>query len=134
VRVEIGPKDIDPATVGVARRDVPGKPGKSLVPQQGLAHHLEDLLANIQQSLYDRALKFRDAHTYEAANYEELRERVEQGFVRAYWAGTRQDEETIQEETGATIRVIPLDQPASAGKCVYTGRDSTRIAIFARAY
>lgn len=134
VRVEIGPKDIDKATVGIARRDVPGKPGKSLVPQQGLAHHLEDLLANVQQSLYDRALKFREAHTYEAANYEELKQRVEKGFVRAYWAGTRQDEESIQEETGATIRVIPLDQRASAGKCVYTGKDATRIAIFARAY
>jgi prolyl-tRNA synthetase len=134
VRVENGPKDIDKGTAGVARRDLPGKQGKSFVPQPGLTEHLEGLLANIQQSLYDRALKFREAHTYEAANYEELKERVEKGFVRAYWAGTRPDEEKIQEETGATIRVIPLDQPGTSGKCVYTGKDANQIAVFARAY
>jgi prolyl-tRNA synthetase len=134
VRVEIGPKDIEKGTVGVARRDMPGKQGKSFVPQQGLTEHVEGLLATIQQSLYDRALKFREEHTYEASNYEELKERVEKGFVRAYWAGSRQDEEKIQEETGATIRVIPLDQPGTSGKCVYTGKEARKIAVFARAY
>jgi len=134
VRVEIGPKDIDKGTVGVARRDVPEKQGKSFIPQQGLTEHLEGLLTSIQQALYDRALKFREEHTYEASSYDELKERVEKGFVRAYWAGSRQDEEKIQEETGATIRVIPLEQPGTSGKCVYTGKEASQIAVFARAY
>ena len=127
-------QDIDKGTVAVARRDIPGKQGKSFVPQQGLTEHLEGLLANIQQSLYDRALKFREEHTYEAMNYEELKQGMEKGFVRAYWAGSRQDEEKIQEETGATIRVIPLEQPGTLGTCVYTGKAASKIAVFARAY
>jgi prolyl-tRNA synthetase len=120
--------------VGVARRDVPGKQGKSFIPQQGLTEHLEGLLASIHQALYDRVLKFREEHTYEASTYEELKELVEKGFVRAYWAGSRQDEEKIQEETGATIRVIPLEQPGTSGKCVYTRKEADKIAVFARAY
>ena len=134
VRVEIGPKDIEKGTVGVARRDLPGKQGKSFVPQEGLKQKLESLLAEIQQALYDRALRFREEHTYEASTYDELRQGVEKGFVRGYWAGTREDEDKIQDETGATIRVLPLDQPSKPGKCVYTGKPAEKIAVFARAY
>jgi prolyl-tRNA synthetase len=134
VRVEIGPKDIEKGTVGVARRDQPGKQGKSFVPQEGLKQKLESLLAEIQQALYDRAFRFREQHTYEASNYDELKQGVEKGFVRGYWGGTREDEDKIQDETGATIRVLPLDQPGTAGKCVYTGKPAQKIAVFARAY
>ena len=95
---------------------------------------MESLLTEIQQALYDRAFRFREEHTYEASNYDELKQGVEKGFVRGYWAGTREDEDKIQDETGATIRVLPLDQPATAGKCVYTGKPAQKIAVFARAY
>jgi prolyl-tRNA synthetase len=134
VRVEIGPKDIEKGTVGVARRDLPGKQGKSFVPQEGLKRKLDSLLAEIQQALYDRALRFREEHTYEASTYDELKQGVEKGFVRGYWAGTREDEDNIQDETGATIRVLPLNQPGKPGKCVYTGKPAEKIAVFARAY
>jgi prolyl-tRNA synthetase len=134
VRVEIGPKDIEKGTVGVARRDLPGKQGKSFVSQEGLRQRLESLLAEIQQALYDRALRFREEHTYQASNYDELKQGVEKGFVRGYWTGTRKDEDKIQDETGATIRLLPLDQPGTPGKCVYTGKPSHKIAVFARAY
>src|SRR5213079_1418137 len=69
----------------------------------------ESLLTEIQQALYDRALLFREEHTYQASNYDELKQGVEKGFVHAYWAGTREDEDKIQDETGATIRLLPLD-------------------------
>jgi prolyl-tRNA synthetase len=134
VRMEIGPKDIDKGTVALARRDRPGKEGKSFVPQEGLTLRLQQLLTEIQQSLYDRALRFRQEHTYDASDYSELKSAVEKGFVRAYWAGSREDEEKIQDETGATIRVIPLDQSGTQGKCVYTGKKAEKVAIFARAY
>jgi len=134
VRVEVGPKDVEKGSVAVARRDMPGKAGKSFVPQAGLTTHLEGLLAEIQQALFDRALRFRDEHTFEAKNYDELKETVERGFVRCYWDGTTEDEQRIQNETRATIRCIPLDQPGSSGACVYTGRETTRQVIFARAY
>ena len=134
MRVEIGPKDIEKGTVGVARRDQPGKQGKSFVPQEGLRQRLKSLLAEIQQALYDRALLFREEHTYQASNYDELKQGVEKGFVHAYWAGTREDEDKIQDETGATIRLLPLNQPGTPGKCVYSGKPAQKIAVFARAY
>jgi prolyl-tRNA synthetase len=134
VRVEIGPKDIEKRTVGIARRDQPGKQGKSFVSQEGLKQRLESLLAEIQLALYDRALRFREEHTYQASNYDELKQGVEKGFVHAYWAGTREDEDKIQDETGATIRLLPLDQTGTAGKCVYSGKPAQKIAVFARAY
>ncbi len=134
VRVEVGPKDIEKGSVAVARRDRPGKVGKSFVPQAGLTEHLEGLLAEIQQGLYDRALRFREEHTYEAATYDELKAAVERGFVRCYWAGTTEDEKRIQDETRATIRCIPLDQPVQAGTCVLTGKPTDQQVIFARAY
>jgi prolyl-tRNA synthetase len=134
MRVEVGPKDVEKGSVAVARRDLPGKDGKSFVPQTGLVSHLEGLLAEIQQSLYDRALRFRKEHTFKASNYDELKDAVERGFVLCYWAGTTEEEKRVQEETKATIRVIPLEQPAQSGKCILTGKDTAQQVIFARAY
>ena len=134
VRVEVGPKDVEKGSVAVARRDMPGRAGKSFVPQAGLAEHLEALLVNIQQSLYDRALAFREERTASVASYDELKQQIERGFARAYWGGTIEDEQRIQDEIRATIRCIPLDQPEEGGTCVYTGKPATKQVIFARAY
>lgn len=134
VRVEVGPKDVAKGTVAVARRDVPGKAGKEFVPQVGLTEHLTGLLADIQQNLYQRALQFREEHTYQVRTYDELREAIETGFAVAYWAGSIEDEKRIQDELKATTRVIPFEQPDTAGRCVVTGQETTQQVIFARAY
>jgi prolyl-tRNA synthetase len=158
LRIEVGPKDVQKHSVALAQRvsldgsapdankppdgEKPpeakkppdGKKPKTFVPQAGLTEHVIRLMDEIQQGLYQRALKFRDEHTFEASNYDELKERVEQGFVRCWWAGSRDDEEKIQEQTKATIRVLPIEQPGGTGKCVYTGRQADKIAVFARAY
>jgi prolyl-tRNA synthetase len=143
LRVEVGPKDVEKQSVAVARRVQPvseqagasvQKGPKQFLPQAGLTAQLEALLAEIQQSLFDRALRFRQEHTYEARNYDELKQGIENGFVRAWWAGSRGDEEKIQQETKATIRVLLLDSPSGTGNCVYTGKEANRIAVFARAY
>jgi prolyl-tRNA synthetase len=134
VRVEVGPKDVEKGTVAVARRDVPGREGKSFVPQEGLTERIAALLEEIQAVLYQRALAFRTERTADVANYDELKQQVERGFARAYWAGTTEDEKRIQDETRATIRCIPLDQPGTSGSCCYTGKETTQQVIFARAY
>ncbi|WP_322495968.1 proline--tRNA ligase [Chloroflexus sp.] len=134
VRIEIGPKDVAKETVALARRDIPGKAGKSFVPQAGLTERIETLLAEMQTGLFQRALAFRESHTTDVTTYEELKEQVEQGFARAFWAGDTADEKRIQEETRATIRCIPLEQPGTVGHCIYTGRETDRQVIFARAY
>ena len=141
LRVEVGPKDVEKKSVAIASRilldgaeTTAGRKPKSFVPQAGLADHIVQMLERIQSALFERALRFRKEHTYEARNYDELKEGIEKGFVRAYWAGSREDEEKIQQETKATIRCLPLEQPGTSGKCVYTGKDAQKIAIFARAY
>lgn len=134
LRVEVGPRDVTQGTAAVARRDIPGKAGKSFVPQAGLADHLAALLEEIQRSLYDRALRFREEHTQDVNSYDQLKEAIETGFARAYWDGSDADEALIQHETRATIRVIPLEQPEKAGRCILTGRQTAQQVIFARAY
>lgn len=134
IRVEVGPKDVEKGSVAVARRDRPGREGKAFVPQAGLTDRLTALLEEIQQAIYDRALTFRAERTADVTTYEDLKQQVERGFARCYWAGTTEDEKRIQDETRATIRCIPLDQPEQAGRCVYTGKETTRQVIFARAY
>jgi prolyl-tRNA synthetase len=134
LRVEVGPKDVDKGTVAVARRDVPGREGKSFVSQEGLTERLTGLLEEIQAGLFQRALTFRQERTAPVSSYDELKAQVERGFAVAYWDGTTEDEKRIQDETRATIRCIPLDQPGAPGVCVYTGRETTRQVVFARAY
>lgn len=134
VRVEVGPKDVQKGTVAVARRDRPGREGKSFVPQEGLTERIEALLEEIQQALYDRALRFREEHTFDAATYDEFKERVEGGFVRCYWDGDGDDEGRVKDETRATVRVIPFDQPEAEGRCMLTGRMTRQQVIFAKSY
>jgi prolyl-tRNA synthetase len=136
VRIEIGPRDVANSQVVLARRDVRGKDGKQAVPLDRLEPEICKLLEDIQQSLYRRALEFREKHTHEPKDYEEFKTAVEDGFAFAYWCGDAGCEAQIQEETKATNRCIPLDQspvPPDA-KCVRCGQPAKERAIFARAY
>ena len=134
VRVEVGPKDVEKGSVAIARRDIPGRAGKSFVSQEGLTERIESLLAEIQQGLFDRALAFREERTAWVSSYDELKQQIERGFARCYWAGSTEDEKRIQDEVRATIRCIPLEQPGTSGICVYTGKESNQVVVFARAY
>ncbi len=134
VRVEVGPKDVEKGSVALARRDVPGREGKSFVPQDGLTERIVVLLEEIQAALFARALAFREQHSAFVSTYDELKQQIERGFAWAYWDGNDEDEKRIQDETRATIRCIPLEQPGTPGTCVYTGRPTTRQVVFARAY
>jgi prolyl-tRNA synthetase len=142
LRLELGPKDVAKGSVVLARRDRPGKEGKAFVPQEGIAGAVEKLLAEIQKSLFDRALEFRKANTAEPGDYAEFKKAIEKGFAFSWWCGGGECEEKIKEETKATMRCIPLDQTlqgtvsgtSSGGKCVYCGKPASSRAIFARAY
>ena len=134
LRIEIGPKDIANDTVMLARRDNPGKEGKSLVPQEGLAKLISETLDGIQESLYKRALDWREKNTHVPENYERFKEKVERGFVLTYWCGRRECEARIKEETKATTRCIPLEQESQEGSCIRCGQSAKEKVIFARAY
>jgi prolyl-tRNA synthetase len=134
LRVEIGPKDVAKQSAVLARRDRPGKEGKSSAPLVDLPAAIDRLLDEIQKSLYDKALAFRNANTRDAQTYDDLKTAVEKGFARSFWCGSGECEAKIKEETRATTRCIPLEQPGGDGGCVYCGRPATERAIFARAY
>lgn len=132
VRIAIGPRDLENGTVEVARRDTKEK---SVMHITDLSIKVEHLLEQIQSNLYNKALNFRDTHTYKADTYDEFKQRLDEGgFVMAHWDGTTETELKIKEETKATIRCIPMNQKAEEGKCVFSGKPSTRRVIFARAY
>ncbi len=134
LRIEIGPRDIENDQVMLARRDIPGRDGKTAVPLDGLEDAVPQKLDEIQDAIYQRALDFRENHTWDVDTYAELKEVVQEGFARAWWAGDSEDEARLKEETKATVRCIPLEQPGGKGKCIYTGKSASEIAIFGRAY
>ncbi len=133
-RIEIGPRDVAKGSVALARRDIPGREGKRFVSQERISQTVAALLEEIQQHLLDRATKFRDDNTHDVDNYEDFKEAVKMGFARAWWAGDNDDELKVKEETKATIRCFPFDQPNGSSTCFYTGKPATQIAVFGRAY
>ena len=134
LRIEIGPKDVAKGSVVLARRDRPGREGKSFQPQQGLPAVVSSTLVEIQAALLNRARDFRDAHTKEPKNYDEFKAAVETGFASAFWCGREECEAKIKEETKATMRCIPLAQSDSVGTCIFCGQRSTEKGVFGRAY
>jgi prolyl-tRNA synthetase len=137
LRIEIGPRDVEQNAVVFARRDVPGKEGKTFgVPVDGVAQATRDVLDTIQAAMLARATKFQVANTRTVRNYDEFKQVLEGpgGFIRAPWGGTGEDEDRIKEETKATIRCFPLEHQGEEGVCFYTGKKTQRTAIFARAY
>lgn len=133
VRIAMGLRDIENNVVELARRDTKEKKPVSI---DGLAGYVKDLLDDIQQTIYNRALTFRNENIREANNWDEFVQLLDEkaGFISAHWDGTPETEEKIKELTKATIRCIPLDNKQEAGKCVLTGNDSTQRVLFARAY
>jgi prolyl-tRNA synthetase len=133
VRITIGPRDIEEGTVEVARRDTLEKEIFQLTDIENKVVHLLD---QIQKNLYNKALDMREAKSFRVDTWEEFKRVLDTtgGFIYAHWDGTSETEEKIKEETKATIRVIPLDNPREEGKCIYSGKPSHQRVIFARAY
>ncbi|WP_297512310.1 proline--tRNA ligase [Flavobacterium sp.] len=133
VRVAIGPKDLENGTFEIARRDTLTK---AVVANDGIESYIQNLLQQIQESMYNKAFAYRDAHITNVENFEEFKDVLENkgGFVAAHWDGSAATEEKIKDLTKATIRCIPLDQVKEDGKCVLTGAKSTGRVLFARAY
>ncbi len=136
LRIEIGPRDVGREQVILARRDVPGREGKSSVPlgESVLVEEVQETLATIQADLYQHALDFRQAHTYDPQDYAEFKEAVSEGFAYSWWCGDADCEVRIKEDTKATVRCIPMEQEPGKGVCIHCGEEASERAIFARAY
>ncbi|MEQ7801065.1 proline--tRNA ligase [Pedobacter sp. ASV1-7] len=133
VRLAIGGRDMENGTVELARRDTREK---QTVLQDGLDIHIAQLLEDIQENIFNKALNFRNEHITEANSYDEFKELLDTktGFIAAHWDGSPETEQKIKEETKATIRCVPLDNKMEDGVCIYTGKPSTQRVLFARAY
>uniref|UniRef100_UPI003743B2D7 proline--tRNA ligase n=1 Tax=Gynurincola endophyticus TaxID=2479004 RepID=UPI003743B2D7 len=133
VRIAMGARDIENGTVELARRDT-GE--KSVVSIDGITEHVNQLLLDIQQAIYDKALQFRNEHITKVDTWEEFQEVLKNktGFVSAHWDGTGETEQKIKELTKATIRCIPLDSTEEEGKCIFSGKPSKQRVLFAQAY
>jgi prolyl-tRNA synthetase len=133
LRLEIGPKDIEKSQVMVARRDTREKLSVSM---EGVVDRIRELLDQVQQTLLERALKFRDDHTQRVDRYDAFKQLMEgrPGFVLAPWCGSADCEAHIKTETQATIRNIPLDGAAPSGTCVRCDQPAQFDVRFAKAY
>jgi prolyl-tRNA synthetase len=133
VRLAIGGRDLENGTIEIARRDTKEK---QTISRDGLVSHIEALLVDIQNTIYQKALRFREENTREANSYQEFKELLDTkaGFISAHWDGTPETEKRIKDETKATIRCIPLNNKLETGSCILTGNPSTQRVLFARAY
>src|SRR5574343_324394 len=133
VRIAIGPKDLEIGTFEVARRD---NLTTEVIPSQGAAAYISELLGKIQNDLFGKALSYRNEHITEVNSFEEFKEVLENktGFISAHWDGTPETEEKIKDLTKATIRCIPLDRKLEEGTCVFSGGKSIGRVLFAKAY
>ena len=136
IRLALGMRDLENQTIEVARRDTLTKETKNL---DGIVDYIANLLEEIQQNVYKKALDFRIQNTREIDDYETFKkEIVKGGFLLCHWDGTPETEEKIKAETKATIRCIPLEplpgHDNKPGKCLVTGKPSKQRVVFAIAY
>lgn len=131
IRITVGAKDIANGTVEVFKRE---SWEKENIKIEEVDLHIDQYLYKAQNNLFKKNKEFRETHTFVVDNYDEFKDRIEQGFVMAHRDGTTETAERIKAETAGTVRCIPFDQPDEAGKCVLTGKPSTRRVLFAKAY
>jgi prolyl-tRNA synthetase len=134
LRLELGPKDVEKAALTVGRRDMPGKANRASIAQGGVAASVGRLLEEIQASMLKRATDFRDRNIHVPKTLPELGEIVADGWALAWWCGSAECEAKVKEDTKATTRNIPFEQPHETGECVVCGKPAAKRAYFARAY
>jgi len=132
IRIAIGPKDIENNTIEIARRDTLQK---ETINRNMLLNYIPSLLDDIQKNIYQKALTFRNEHTYYVDSFEELKSKIENGgFFMVHWDGTKESEKVLNEELKATIRCIPFDSIKETGKCIISGKPSSQRVVVAKAY
>ncbi len=133
VRLAMGPRDLEQDTIEIARRDTFEKQN---INQSEVVQTVKDLLEEIQESLFAKALSFRDDHITEVNDFDEFKKVLSDkgGFISAHWDGTVETEKKIKELTKASLRCIPIDAKEESGFCVLTGKPSNKRVLFAKAY
>jgi prolyl-tRNA synthetase len=132
LRLEVGPRDVDGGNLVSATRFT-GE--KTVMAKDEFLQGATAMLDDIQNAMLKNRKAFREENTTDISSYDELKAAtVDGGFARAYWDGSREEEQHIQDECKATIRNIPFEQPEEEGVCFYTGKKTRQMVIFAKAY
>ena len=132
IRLAIGQRDLENGTIEVARRDTMEKETYQITD---IENKVENLLVQIQDNLFKKALTRKEEKTYKADSFDEFKTLIKNGgFVWAHWDKTSETEVKIKQETKATIRCIPIEKSEEMGECVFSGRPSKQRVLFAKAY
>lgn len=133
IRLALGPRDMENNTIEIARRDTKTK---EILSIDTIDEVVDNLLKEIQKSIFQKSLSYREANTTEVDSYEEFKKVLKDqgGFIKAHWDGTAETEARIKNETKATIRCILLDEKEEEGKCIFSGKPSNKKVVFAKAY
>ncbi|MFR9652135.1 MAG: His/Gly/Thr/Pro-type tRNA ligase C-terminal domain-containing protein, partial [Rikenellaceae bacterium] len=133
VRLAIGQRDLQNGTIELARRDTLTK---ETVSQEGLTDRLVSLMDEIQESIFNKSLEYRNSMITEVDTWDEFVKVLTEkgGFISAHWDGTPETEQAIKDATKATIRCIPIDAVEQEGKCIFTGKPSNKRVLFAMSY
>jgi prolyl-tRNA synthetase len=135
LRLEVGPKDLENEKCVLKRRDIDGKAGKSFEAQAGIVETVKAKLDEIQASLLQQATEFRDANIVDVDSYDAFKQVIEAGqWARGWWNENTANELKVKDETGATLRCYPIEQPGGEGKSFYDGETAGEVALFAKAY
>lgn len=134
LRIEVGPRDVEKESVTLGRRDIAGKAGKSSASRTNLPAAVKTALAEVQASLLSRATAFRDANIHDPRTYDELVQVLQDGWAFSWWCGSAECEARVKQDTKATTRNIPLEQPGGTGRCIVDGEPADKKVYFARAY
>lgn len=133
LRIEVGPRDLKEDQLVIVRRDL----GEKVIKlSEGIGEESRNILDRIQIDMFEKASNFRADNTKKISSYEDFKEFYESdgGFAESYWCGSPECEQEVQEETKATIRVIPFDQPEEKGSCIKCGKESETFVVFAKSY
>lgn len=132
VRLVVGARDLENGTVEVMRRDTLEKETRSI---EGIEEYVKQLLDDIQENIYRKAVAFRDSHIHVCDDYEEFKQKIKDGgFFLCHWDGTAETEARIKEETQATIRCVPFAYEQTPGVDMVSGKPSKCRVLIARAY
>ena len=132
IRLAIGQRDLENGTIEVARRDTMEKETYQITD---IENKVENLLVQIQDNLFKKALTRKEEKTYKADSFDEFKTLIKNGgFVWAHWDETSETEEKIKQETKATIRCVPIERLKEVGKCIFSGKPSKQRVLFAKAY
>jgi prolyl-tRNA synthetase len=134
LRIEVGPKDVEKGSLALSRRDHPGRAGKAYVPQSGIAFTVKDILEDIHKSMLAHATEFRDSNIHDPHDYAELKEVLSNGWAYSWWCESAECETRVKEDTKASTRCIPIDQPSGSGTCIVCGKKANKKVYFSRSY